>query len=297
MKNILFPILVAFLITPFCFIQAAEGVKLELSVEKSSFMLGEPVVVLVKVTNTGDSELAIVGGVEPEFDVLHYEVAGPDGESKPFSPLYVADTDKRIVLNRGESMHGTARIFYGGNGYTFSKAGTYKVTASFKNYRSNTLSIQISEPQNQAEREQARLILENSEVGLFLMLEGGDELKEAHRVRDTFQQEYPQSLLTAYLKFAQGKNLSVPARNFVSKQPRDANLEGAIEMLQSVKDREMQMYYRVKTATTLSTCYQKTGQMQEAQKVLEEMQQTLNRQERLTPYFSPEISSELQRIK
>ncbi len=297
MKHFLLPVLGMMLITFLFNIHAQEGMKIELSAEKTTFLLGEPVVVLVKVTNTGNSPLVIPGGLEPEFDMLHYKITDPDGKATPYSPMYVADTDKRVILNKNESAYGTARIFYGGNGYSFTKPGTYKVKASFKDAQSNALAIKVSAPQNDAEREQARLILDNAEVGMFLMLEGGDELMEAHKALETLQQKYPQSVLTAYVKFAQGKNLSVPARNFVTKKPRDADLNRAIEILKSIEGAKMLMYYRLKTATTLSTCYRKSNRTQDARKVLEDMQQLLKRQKNLIPYYSGELESKLQMLK
>lgn len=297
MKYFLLPILGMMLMTFLFSTHAQQGMKIELSAEKTTFLLGEPVVVLVKVTNTANSPLMIPGGLEPEFDMLHYEVTDPDGKATPYSPMYVADTDKRIILNKNESAYGAARLFYGGNGYTFTKPGTYKVRASFKDAQSNTLAIKISVPQNDAEREQAALILDNPEVGLFMMLEGGDELMEAHKALATLEEKYPQSLLTAYVKFAQGKNLSVPARNFVTKKPRDAKLTKAIEILKGVKDAPLQMYYRLKVATTLSTCYRKTDRLEDARKVLEEMQQQVSKQKRLAPYFSKELEMSLEQLK
>ncbi len=297
MKYFLLPVFGMLLMTFLFSTHAQQGIKIELSAEKTTFLLGEPVVVLVKVTNTANSPLMIPVGLEAECDMLHYEITNPDGKTTPYSPMYVVDTDKRIILNKNESAYGAARLFYGGNGYTFTKPGTYKVQARFKDVQSNALAVKISAPQNDAEREQAALILDNAEVGLFLMLEGGDELMEAHKALATLEEKYPQSLLTAYVKFAQGKNLSVPARNFVSKKPRDANLTKAIEILQSVKDAPLQMYYRVKAATTLSTCYQKTGRKEDARKTLEGMQKLLTNQKRLAPYFSRALKVGFQQLK
>ena len=276
---------------------SGQDFKLELSAEKSDFLLGEPVVVLVKVTNTGNTTMTIPGGLSPEMETLVYEISGPGGERLPYSPLYVADTDKSITLNRNESAHGAARIFYGGNGYAFPEAGAYKVTVRYKAERSAPLSLNIIAPRNAAEEKQARLILENNEVGLFLMLEGGDELAKAQEVTDTMLRDYPGSLLSAYLRYARGKNYSVPARNFVSQKPREADLSRAVELLTPLQDSGIQMFYRLKGATTLSRCLQQSGRSPEAVKVLEDLQGRLRGQPRLQPYFAPEISAQLQKLR
>lgn len=276
---------------------AGQDFKLELSAEKSSFLLGEPVVVLVKVTNTSATPLNLPGGIGPEMDLLVYEISGPRGENVPFSPLYVADTDKMITLNRNESTHGAARIFYGGNGYTFPEAGDYKVTVRYKSERSAPLPLSITAPGNADEEKQARLILDNNEVGLFLMLEGGDELLKAQEVTDTMLRDYPGSLLSAYLRYARGKNYSVPARNFVSKKPRGADLPGAIEILTPLQDINILMFYRLKSTTTLSHCLQQSGRGAEARKVLEDLQGNLQGQPRLQPYFAPQLNAQVQKLK
>lgn len=277
---------------------AGQSFKLELSAEKSSFLSGEPVVVLVKVTNTGSAPLVIPGGLSPEMETLLYEISGPRGEQVPFSPLYVADTDKSITLNRNESTHAAARIFYGGNGYSFPEAGAYKVTVRYKTERSAPLSLTVLAPRDAAEEKQARLILDNNEVGLFLMLEGGDELAKAQEVTDIMLRDYPGSLLSAYLRYARGKNYSVPARNFVSKQPRKADLPRAIELLTPLQENGgILMFYRLRSATTLSRCLQQSGRSPEARKVLEDLQGRLQGQPRLQPYFAPEISAQLQKLR
>ena len=297
MKRVFLPLILALFLLSVINLNAAENVKLELSAEKSSFLPGEPVVVLVKATNTSDSALVIPGGLEPKMEAIIYEITDPQGKTTPFSPLMVVDTDKRIVLNKNESAYGTARLFYGGQGYSFPQPGVYKVVARYKSFQSNSLSLTVSKPKNEEESEQARLILDNNEVGLFLMLEGGDELLQAQKAMQTLVQKYPQSLLTAYVRYAQAKNLSVPARNFVSKKPREADLPAAIDILQSVKDANMQMYYRLKTVTTLSECLQASDRKEDARKVLQDAQQLLQKQERLMPYFNSELQAQMQMLQ
>ena len=297
MKNLFLPILIAFLLTSLFTTRAQESIKLELSVEKTNFLLGEPVVVLVKLTNTGPVTITIPSGLEPEMDVLHYEIINPKGKTSQFSPLFVMDTDWLITLNKNESTYGSARLFFGGEGYYFPEPGVYRVKVRYKSFQSNSLQVNVLKPKDDSERLQARLILDNNEVGLFLMLEGGDELQEAQKVLRILEQRYPKSLLTAYVRFAQGKNLSVPARNFVTKKPRGADFTRAIEILESIKDMNVLMYYRVKTAATLSKCYQKTGRTEDARKVLEEVRQQLNKLKRLTPYFTKEIDAAFQKMQ
>ena len=221
MQTYIFNFIPALLLVIFAIAMAEENLELQLTAEKSAFQLGEPVIVYLTVANTGSDPVNMLPFVYPEVDIYHYYIIDPDGQEIAFSPLYVDDHDTSMVLNQGGHIRGAARIFYGGHGYYFKTPGSYKVLVRYKDMQSNLLKITVRTPRNDAEQSQAALILDHPEVGLFLMLEGGDELKDAIQQIETMKREYPNSLLTAYLKYAEAKNYSVPARNFVTKKPRE----------------------------------------------------------------------------
>ncbi len=275
----------------------AQSVELALTSDKTEFMLGEPVVVLVALKNTGHDTLYVSPEFGPEGGNIDYIVTGPDGKAKSFSPLYVQDRADFRPLAPGQTFRGTARIFYGGNGYTFQDPGNYSVVASTGKSRSSPLRLKVLPPQNAAEREQARLILGQNEVGLFLMLEGGDELAEAQKQIEQLTSRYPDGLLASYVRYAVAKNLSVPAKNFVSQKPRPADIPRAIAILQSLTDREMVLYYQAGVATALATLLSKTNRTDEARTVLQEFQSRVSRRENVRPYFLPEIEQRLKNMK
>jgi hypothetical protein len=268
-----------------------------LGAEKPQFRLGEPVVLLVSVTNRGAEAVTFSPELGPEGDFLIYAVTDPDGKETPFSPLFVADRADVVTLQRDETVRGAARIYYGGNGFTFAKPGTYRVVARQGDSRSQPLEVRVLAPANDAEREQASLILGHPEVGLFLMLEGGDELVDGMQQINTLIRKYPASPLTPYVQYALAKNLSVPARNFVSRKPRGADLPKAVEMLQEVKGKEMQTYYQARAVGALATSLTKLNRKEEAAKVLQEFQRTLDRKENLRPFFLKQIERDLNKLR
>lgn len=276
---------------------ASNNLELSLNAERNEFILGEPVIVYLNVTNRDSDPFTTLPYVNPEVDIYHYYIINPDGKKISFSPLFVDDFDTSVTLKKGESVFGGARIFYGGHGYYFKIPGEYQIFVRYKNNQSNKLSIKILSPRNDSEREQAKLILDHPEVGLFLMLEGGDELSDAIKQIETMKRKYPNSQLTDYLRYAEAKNYSVPARNFVTKKPRDADLPRAIEILEEIKEKEIQMFYRSKVFKTLSTNLSKTGKQTEARKVLEDFQLILNKHKNLKPYFIDEIQQELNKLQ
>jgi hypothetical protein len=275
----------------------AQPVDLALTTDRTEFMLGEPVVVLVGVKNIGHDTMYVSPEFGPEGGNVDYIVTGPGGKAKAFSPLYVQDRADFRPLAPGQTVRGTARIFYGGNGYTFQEPGNYSVVASMGKSRSSPLRLKVLPPQNAAEREQARLILDKNEVGLFLMLEGGDELSEAQKQIEELISRYPDALLTSYVRYAVAKNLSVPAKNFVSQKPRSADMPRAIAILQSLTGKEMVLYYQARVATTLASLMSKTNRPEEARTVLQEFQSKVSRRENVRPWFLPEIEQRLKNMK
>jgi hypothetical protein len=275
----------------------AQPVDVALTADRTEFMLGEPVVVLVALTNKGQEPLSVSPQLGPEGGNLEYRITGPDGQEKAFSPLFVEDRANFRTLAQGETVRGAARIFYGGNGFSFPDPGTYSVVASYRDSRSSPLRLKVLPPQTNAEREQARLILGQNEVGLFLMLEGGDELAEAQKNIEQLTSRYPDALLTSYVRYAVARNLSVPARNFVSKKPRPAEIPRSISILQSLTDRNMVLYYQAGLVTTLSSLLSKTNRTEEARSVLQQFQSRLSKMENVRPYFMPEIEQRLKNMK
>ncbi len=271
--------------------------EIHLTAEKAEFKLGEPVVVLVSLTNKGSEPVNISPELGPEADFLQYLITDPDGKETPFSPAFVADRADFITLGKDEMATGTARIFYGGNGYSFPKPGKYSIVARYKDSRSTPFEIRVLAPANEAEREQARMILDHTEVGLFLMLEGGDELADAKKQIDALIAKHPTSILTHYVRYAVAKNLSVPARNFVSKKPRSANLPRAIEILQGLKDKDFQFYYQSKANSTLASSLAKLNRNDDARKVLQDFRKKLEGMEKLRPYYLKHINDQLDKMK
>lgn len=272
----------------------AEYLKVEISVtaEKKEFLLGEPVIVYVTVTNIGEEEIKIIPEVNPEVDIFRYFITDPSGKTKPFSPVYVAEPDTIKTLKQNESISGSARVFYGGHGYYFPKPGKYTVTVRYENIESKPLTLEILTPKDEAEKEQAKLILDTPEVGLFLILEGGDELINAGKAIETLTQKYPDSVLTSYCRYAVAKNYSVPARNFVTKKPRKANLPETIKILKSLKVEKMQLFYQSKVFINLSSSLTKMGKKDEARKVLLKFQKKLDEKKELHRLYLKKLKKE-----
>jgi len=272
----------------------AQGdVTINLAADKTDFLLGEPVIVYATITNNGDEPIKVGPNVSPEEDFCYYMITGPDGKTRTFSPVYVGDRAEWTILNRGESVGGGARIFYGGEGYYFAQPGDYGVVLEYEKYKSDTLNLRVLPARNSGEREQAALILDHPEVGLFLMLEGSDELEDARNQMDTLVRKYPDAIVTSHLLAAEASNLARPARNFVTKKPRKADFKRSIEILNRLKDKDLSVYWQYKVVGTLSRCYVETGKTDSAKVVLENFKRKLESNNKLAPYLMKSVDQRI----
>src|SRR5688500_15257208 len=105
--------------------------RLQTSVERDSYVLGEPVYLLLRLENTGAQTQRVFGGLDPTDGAVEILVSGGDRREQHFVPLVEADHDESIMveLSPGRPLGAVAPIFFGANGWTFPSTGTYTVTA------------------------------------------------------------------------------------------------------------------------------------------------------------------------
>ena len=296
MKN-LFILLAAVLIVNTSKSVAQNQLKITISTEKRSFQLGEPIVVYSTLTNLGEESIKVFSEIRPETDIYRFFITDPNGKTTSFSPIYVEEPEELTTLGPNEDIRGTARIFFGAEGYYFPISGNYQIQVQYKEVLSNLLEIKVLQARNEDEKEQAILVLEHPEMGFFLMIEGSDALSDALSQIEILNKKYPNSKLSPYFLYGMGKNFSVPKRNFLTKQPRNADLPRAIEILESIKGEEMQIYYQNKVFLTLSFCFKKQNRMEEARQVLLEFIRILDSNPNIQPYYIDQVKNELENIK
>lgn len=297
MKNPSTIVLAATLLAVSANAQTQTNLELVLTAEKTEFQLGEPVIVYLSVTNRAEEPIRLPPEVGPEEDVYVYSIADPAGTTTPFSPGFVLERPEWITLAKDQVVRGPARIFFGGKGYTFAQPGDYKVSASYRGSTSNQLTVTVRSPAGAAEQSQASKILDHPEVGMFLMLEGSDELDDGLAQIRAMTADHPDSLLTAYLQYAEALNLSRPARNFVTGKARPAKHTEAIGILNGLKERQLPAVYQFAVYRTLAESLEATGKKAEARAALQEFEKKLDASARMKPFFTERVTQELERYK
>lgn len=156
--------------------------KMQLSVKKNSFNLGEPIYFDISLKNGLDTP------VKAHFDVpnsfVYYKTKNKECNYQRFKPHWIGHQllycTPPTELAPGESWSGQGRIFFFGGDFALSEPGDYELFAvvldinnSQNRFESNLVTVTIKEPPEK-ERE-ALKALRDPELGSFL--EGNYRLK------------------------------------------------------------------------------------------------------------------------
>ena len=257
-------------------------VKLQLETAKSSYVVGEPVVLTVGLHNTGNTNQSVYPFLDPKYRFLNVEVRGPgETEFEAFQPVLLADArgTRPHVLTPGASIHDEARIFFGADGWLFQRPGEYSVRADYsapaaegrpaddrRRLESAVLKIVVTEPATSSERRARELILGPQE-GLYLVLGGGDHLQGASSRLKQVVQEAPNAAQTAAVRLALGTAALTPTMNMetgVQSQPR---LDEAKNHLAATVNSQLPALSVAKAQTNLAEALEAKGRTAEAARV------------------------------
>ena len=253
---------------------AQEKLSIEIKADKSTFLLGEPVILYISLKNSDMTSSEVVP-LEPEYGFAEYMIKGPNRLEKRFLPWsYRELADPRKLLAPGEEMTAFSKIFYGSDGWTFKTPGAYEIWMVYQgNLSSNRLTLDIMKATDQANLTAGDLFLGSDEVGKFLLFEGGDHLKDGIGRINQVTSQFPDTPHAAYANYALGKNMMSDFANFVENRLRPANPKLAAQYLEKEEMAQVGFYYTIQTYLTLSEAYKETGNIT----LSESMKTKLNR--------------------
>jgi len=262
------------------------NIKFILSTDKAEYLLGEPVVIYLELSNIGTQSTLIIDLLDPKYEFVNFYIK-KEKEEKLFKPYVVADSLLRTrSLKPAESIKETAKIFYGSKGWTFNTIGKYLIRATYNNMvneserklESNVVEVNIQPPKNEQEKEQVHLIM-GDEQGLFLLFEGGDHLLNGITNLTRLSNKYPMSVLAGYANYALGVNYSKDFKDFQKGIVRKAEIERSITHLENAKILNNEKYFAKQTYFTLSDVYKKSNNNAAAKETLNEFIQKFSNNE------------------
>lgn len=265
-------------------------IDLKLFTDKSEYLLGEPVIAYIQITNSGSEPISIVNQLQPKYDYINFYIKREKEEENLFVPYTVADSVIRTtIVEPGNSISQDIKIFYGGNGWTFKLAGKYRVRATYKGnieitsekIESNVIEIKVLSPKNEQEKEQVNLMM-GKEQGKFLIFESGDHLTYGISSLLELVNKFPESQLANYANFALGKNFAIDFKDFQKGRIRKAEIEKSIDHLNKIKYKEMGSYFKKETFFTLANLFRKSNDFTATKKTLDEFIETSSNDSKLS---------------
>lgn len=210
------------------------SVALSLSLDKPTFMPGEPFAVHLTIANESAGAILVPAALEARFGLVEFLITRPDGgDEQPFRPWAVFENPSRVSLAPGARRTESSRIFFGAEGWTFEVTGRYRVRARLGEQVSPPLDVVIVPPQTSLEREQSASLIRNPQAGMFLLLDGGDHLDDGLGVLRAIATT--NTAFAGYAFHALGTSQSVRFSNLRTGEVRQANAPEAQRLLERAR--------------------------------------------------------------
>lgn len=183
-----------------------ESLCLQLFSPRSEVLLGEPVSLIVSLTNCSSETVSERDLLAPEFGLLSVWVQRP-GEAKEllYSPPVRRDgRGKRAVkLPPGESLHAELPVYFARGGWVLDREGIYRVRVEYpvgKSYiESEPVELRVSSTRDKQQLTAARAFMQPN-ASRFYFLTGGDAKGQAEleQITDAF----PDTVWASYSRLA-----------------------------------------------------------------------------------------------
>jgi len=258
---------------------------LELSIrtEKESYFVGEPIYLVVRLRNTGRETKRVMGLLHPDDGAISVYIAAADGVPRRYASLAIADNDSTAYqqLASGETIGDIFAVFFDASGWVFREPGTYQLDAKYRTVdrpnvvsevASNSITITIEEtPDGSGKGLVASGDPASFEAGKFLLWQSGDHLVQGQARLAEIVEQYPESVLSSYARFALGKNLSQPFTDYGRGVTRPADCRGSSEYLGAVKTAQISENTQIQRLVAQYRCNVRLGDEDSAESAVGEV--------------------------
>lgn len=203
-----------------------------LEAPKSSYVLGEPVVLSGFLVNVGGEPVEVAPLLDPTLGYTRVEIARPgEGLGTFLDPFWLDEGMARLrTVQPGEVVGHRIEVYLGADGLTFDAPGTYVVTARFESVESNAVELEVVAPRDDAEARAAEILLRR-DVATFLFAGGGEHLGEARTGLEFVSAELAGTPHAAYANYGLSLYWSLPGRDFEEGVVREADPDQALQFL------------------------------------------------------------------
>lgn len=196
-------------------VEDLSGLELRLETQKS-FLLGEPVVVEIRLRTTDERPKNVHTHLHPNKGFVQIAISKPNGQLMFYEPLveHCMDEDNLVLNSQTPSIYSSAYIGYGKGGFYFNQGGFYKLRAVYhaldgSKIWSDVITVKVKNPLTPVDEEVADLFFGDDQGTLFYLL-GSDSnfLKSGNNALDEIINKYQDHRLAVYAKLVKGINAS-----------------------------------------------------------------------------------------
>jgi hypothetical protein len=195
-------------------IQNNTGLQLEIEPVKKSFIMGEPVVVEVKLRCMDMNGRVVNANIHPRYDQVRVGIMKPNGKIVAYEPVaHNCVLPKEVQLTKEDNTaYASAYIGYGKEGFYFDQPGFYRIKAAYRTFegsiiQSEEISIRVKSPVTATEDEIADKYF-TTDAGMLFYLLGSDAetLKEGMEDFKLVSEKYKNNPLSIYAEMVIGVN-------------------------------------------------------------------------------------------
>ena len=222
------------------------GLKLEIMPVKSSYALGEPVVIEIKLRCMDMNGKIVNSNLHPKHDQVRIGILKPNGKVCLYEPLAhnCSMPEETELTAENNTAYASSYIGYGREGFYFDQPGFYRIKGAYLNkdgsiIQSDEISFRVKSPVTKAEDEIADKYFTSDAGALFYLLGSDSEvLKKGMNDLQEVSEKYKNNDLTIYADLVLGVNEAMKFKVADSAAQkvitRDRNLPAAKSKLTKV---------------------------------------------------------------
>jgi hypothetical protein len=256
-----------------------EKVSLLVEPARPSFVVGEPVTLVVRLTNTGKEPVAFsTADLGVEHETAAIRIVAPDGKEIEYRTWFVREPSApSFALGPGDSKSFSQTLHWdaGTDRYAFPLPGTYRISVLIhnltgeKDLKSEATSVRVLEAKATGDRKLQRLMTDRKVAGVLAGVTEPDK-DLLSRLQGAVEAD-PQGRFAPYIHHALGLYYS---REYFERKP---NLEEARKHFkQALKLGGPQYPLRVKLLGSIARQAVRAGDIREAKQMLQDANEVRN---------------------
>lgn len=284
----------------------SQSLQLDVRMDKDTYVLGEPIYLSASLTNVGRETLSVMPLLTPDLGLIDVQIASVEGRQVGFFPLSIVDVDiEPVSLDFGQSLHATFPVFFGSRGWTITEPGTFTIRAMYRHIVapgevseivSDEMKIRVEQDPTGASSFLFKgQTAEVAEAGKFLTWQSGDHLVAGRSHLMALVAQFPESILSSYIRLSFAVSQSRPFTNYIERRVRPANEQDCLASLSKVDVEALLVFLRIQARVVEATCLHGVGRSAEAVKVVAVTREHFSKRPELEAFA--ERLSDLERMR